>query len=77
MDTIPAIIIGLIIVVYGVFVYCGKLLWFLTSYKTKFKGETNENYKRKTYRTYGILFLIIGTVVLITGGIVFFKGITV
>jgi hypothetical protein len=35
MDTFPAIIIGPIIIIYGVFVYNGKMLWFLTTYKIK------------------------------------------
>jgi uncharacterized protein YutD len=44
MDTLAGIIIGPIIIVYGIFVYKGKMLWFLTSYKERFKDE---NYKKK------------------------------
>ncbi|MDR2632059.1 MAG: DUF3784 domain-containing protein [Treponema sp.] len=75
MDTFPAIIIGLIIIIYGVFVYNGKMLWFLITYKTRFKEETDEKYKKKIYRTYGIIFIIIGIVVLVIGSILFYKGI--
>jgi hypothetical protein len=71
MDTIPAIIIGLIIIVYGIFVYNGKLLCTLITHKTRFKDETDEKYKRKIYRTYGIILTIIGTVIL-KGGIILF-----
>jgi hypothetical protein len=75
MDTFPAIIIGLILIIYGVFVYNGKMLWFLITYKTRFKEETNEEYKKKIYKTYGKIFMIIGTVVLVIGCILLFKGI--
>jgi ABC-type phosphate transport system permease subunit len=75
MDTFPAIIIGLIIIIHGVFVYNGKMLWFLTTYKMRFKDETDKKYKKKIYRTYGIMLTIIGTVILIIGCILFYKGI--
>jgi hypothetical protein len=77
MDTFPAIIIGLIIIIYGVFVYNGKMLWFLITYKTRFKEEADEKYKKKIYRTYGIIFIIIGIVVLVIGSILFYKGIII
>jgi hypothetical protein len=72
MDTLPAIIVGLMIIVYGIFVYNGKLLWFLTTYKTRFK---NENDTKKTYMLYGIIIIIIGTAALVIGGILLYKGI--
>jgi uncharacterized membrane protein len=75
MDTIPAIIISFIIILIGIFVYNGKMLWLLTTYKERFKGETDENNKKKIYRTYGIIFIIIGMVILIIGCILFYKGI--
>ena len=75
MDVIAVIIIGPILVAYGILVFNGKLLWFLASYKYRFKDETDENYKKKVYRTYGIIFMIIGIVTLIVGLILFSKGI--
>jgi hypothetical protein len=75
MDTIPAIIIGLIIIIYGIFVFNGKLLWFLTSYKMRFKNEPDEKYKKKIYKLYGVIFIIIGTIILIIGSILLYKGI--
>ena len=57
MDSLPAIIIGPVIILYGIFVYNGKMLWFLTAYKTRFKDETDENNKKKIYKTYGIIFI--------------------
>jgi heme/copper-type cytochrome/quinol oxidase subunit 2 len=75
MDTIPAIIIGLVIIIYGIFVYNGKLLCTLITYRARFKEETDEKYKMKVYRTYGIILTIIGTVILAIGIILFFKGI--
>jgi hypothetical protein len=47
MDTFPAIILGLIIAIYGIFVYNGKLLWFLTGYKIRLKDETDKKYKKR------------------------------
>jgi hypothetical protein len=75
MDTIPAIIIGLIIIIYGIFVYNGKLLCALITYRARFKDEIDKKYKRKIYRTYGIILTIIGTVILAIGIILFCKGI--
>lgn len=65
MDTFPAIIIGSLIIIYGVFVYNEKMLWLLITYKTRFKDETDEKYKKKVYKTYGIILIIIGTVLLV------------
>ena len=75
MDTFPAIIIGFILIIYGIFVYNGKMLWLLITYKTRFKEATNEENKKKDYKTYGIIFIIIGTVALVIGCILFLKGI--
>ena len=75
MDTFPAIIIGFILIIYGIFVYNGKMLWLLITYNTRFKEATNEENKKKDYKTYGIIFIIIGTVVLVIGCILFLKGI--
>ncbi|MDR2798014.1 MAG: DUF3784 domain-containing protein [Treponema sp.] len=65
MDTFPAIIIGSLIIIYGVFVYNEKMLWLLITYKTRFKDETDEKHKKKVYKTYGIILIIIGTVLLV------------
>ena len=76
MDTIPAIIIGPILITYGLFVYKGKLLWLLKNYKIRFKDEPDEKYKKSIYIPYGIIFIIIGTIILIVGLILFSKGIS-
>jgi ABC-type phosphate transport system permease subunit len=75
MDTIPAIIISFILILYGIFVFNGKMLWFLTTYKERFKEETDEKNKKKIYRTYGIIFIIIGTIILVISSILFYRGI--
>ncbi|MDR2660071.1 MAG: DUF3784 domain-containing protein [Spirochaetaceae bacterium] len=75
MDTFPAIIIGIIIIIYGIFVYNGKLLWFLTTYKNRLKNETNEKYKKKIYRIYGIILIIIGIAALTIACILLYNGI--
>jgi hypothetical protein len=75
MDTLPAITIGLVIMIYGVFVCNGEMLWLLITYKIRFKKETDEKYKKKIYGTYGIILIIIGTVVLVIGSVLFYKGI--
>jgi hypothetical protein len=75
MDTIPAIIFGIIFIVYGIFVFNGKLLWFLTTYKLRFKDEPDKNCKKKSYRIYGLIFIITGILILIVGSIFFLKGI--
>ena len=60
---------------YGIFVYNGKMLWLLTMYKAKFKGETDENYKKKIYKTYGIVFVIIGIIILVISFMLYINGI--
>jgi hypothetical protein len=65
MDTIPAIIIGICLIIYGLFVYKRKMLWIL--------NRTTNDLKMK--RTYGIIFIIIGIIVLVIGCILYSKGI--
>jgi hypothetical protein len=74
VDILPIIITGPIIILYGIFIYNGKLLWFLISYKIRFKDEPDKDYKKKIYRPYGIIFILIGTVTLVIGGIVLYEG---
>jgi hypothetical protein len=75
VDTLPALIIGSLITIYGYLVYNGKMLWILITYKERFKEETNGKHKKRIYRTYGILLIIIGMAVLAIGSILFYKGI--
>ena len=75
MDSLPAIILGIILIIYGIFVFNGKLLWFLAAYTFRFKDEPKNNSKKKVYRTYAVIFIIIGIIVLIVGLILFSRGI--
>jgi hypothetical protein len=75
MDTIPAMIIGVILVVYGLFVHKGKMLWFLKLNSHRLRDETGKKYKSRIYKTYGMLFIIIGLMLLVIGCILYSKGI--
>lgn len=75
MDSIPAIIFGIVFIIYGIFVFNGKLLWFLKMYKYRFKDEQENEKKRKAYKTYGIIFMVIGLLMLVIGSILYSKGI--
>jgi len=59
---LPAIIISLIIFIYGIFVFNGKLLWFLKDYKIRFRDENDQKIKRKSYKIYGVIIILLGIV---------------
>jgi hypothetical protein len=60
IDFFPAIIICSLIIIYGIFVFNGKLLWFLKDYKIRFKDENDKNKLIKSYKNYGIIIISIG-----------------
>ena len=76
MNAIGAIIIGPILIILGICIYKGKLLWLLIDYKIRFKDEPDKEYKRKVYRQYGIIFMSIGAIILIAGLVLFSMGIS-
>ena len=77
MDIFVGLIIGPLLIIYGYFVYNGKLLWFLINYKIRFKDETDEKHKRKVYRIYGLIFIIIGIIVFLICCVFYINGISV
>jgi hypothetical protein len=72
---LPAIIISILIIIYGVFVFNGKSLWFLRDYNIRFMDEKDQNYKKKTYRTYGLIILVIGIILSIICSYQYLMGI--
>jgi hypothetical protein len=75
MDTVPAIVVGLVLILYGLCVYKGKRLGLLTAYFSRFKYETDENNKKKAYKTYCVVFIIMGMIIVIIACLFYFKGI--
>jgi hypothetical protein len=75
MDTLAGVIIGPVLIAYGLFVYHGKMLWFLTYNKERFKDESDESRRKQAYRIYGIIFVAIGIIISMVGVILYIKGI--
>jgi hypothetical protein len=46
MDAIPAVIFGIILIIYGIIVFNGKLLRFLIAYKHRVKEAENSDRHR-------------------------------
>ena len=72
---LSAIIISVMIIIYGIFVFNGKLLWFLKDYNIRFKDEKNQNKKKKTYEIYGLIILAIGIILSIICSYQYLMGI--
>jgi amino acid transporter len=72
---LPAIIICVLLMIYGIFVFNGKLLWFLKDYNIRFKDEVDEKKREKTYRKYGIIIVSISILLSIICFYQYFMGI--
>jgi hypothetical protein len=59
---LPAIIISSLMIIYGIFVFNGKLLWLLKDCKARFDNENDKDYK-KSYRTYGKIIITVGLII--------------
>ncbi|MDR2900856.1 MAG: hypothetical protein LBV20_05000 [Treponema sp.] len=75
MDSIPAIIFGPLFIFIGIMVFNGKLLRLFTFKNKKLVDESNDQAKKLYHRLNGIIIIVIGVCMLISGIYLLHKGI--